>query len=113
MTSVTSLLAQLRASGVVIRSEKGRLIVEGPAGAVTADLRAQLALNKAELITALTADPVQGTCTAEAVDVVAALLALAYKRYARVQRVGSEQSHDPTDVALAISHGQSVHGVVQ
>jgi hypothetical protein len=51
--NAASLLAQLRGAGISITSNAGRLILDAPAGAVTAELRAELVKRKAELIATL------------------------------------------------------------
>jgi hypothetical protein len=113
MSRITSLLGELRAAGVSIRSEGGRLIVEAPAGLVTAEIRAQLVKCKAELVSALEPDlspPSEDTIEAGAFREVAGLLAIAYQRYARIQRVPADQPKDSTLQQLALSVGESVHG---
>ena len=53
MNSAASFLSSLRAAGISIRTQGGRLTVEAPAGVVTQRIREQLVHRKAELIEAL------------------------------------------------------------
>jgi hypothetical protein len=53
MIATAIMLAELRAAGVSISCEGGRLIVEAPRGAVTSEKRAELASCKPELLLAL------------------------------------------------------------
>lgn len=55
MTTGAALLQDLTARGVVLTAEAGRLRFRGPAGAVTPDLRRQLAAHKAALVALLSA----------------------------------------------------------
>jgi hypothetical protein len=114
MSGAASLLSNLREAGISIRSADGRLIVEAPAGVVTAQMRAELARHKTELVAALEssmghltrADPI----TSEALREVAGLLAVAYQRYAGIPRVPAEEPENPTLPQLALSARESVHG---
>jgi hypothetical protein len=56
MSCAISLLAKLRAAGVSISSQHGRLIVEAATGIVTQQLLEELAKYKGELISALQLD---------------------------------------------------------
>lgn len=114
MSGITSLLGELRAAGVSIRLEGERLIVEGPTGAVTPEMRAELVRRKAELVSALESDPGcpprEDPITLEAFREVAGLLALAYQRYAKIQRMPVDQPKEPPLQPLALSESKSVHG---
>jgi hypothetical protein len=113
MKAAASLIAKLRASKVSIRSEGGRLIVEAPSGVITAEVRAELAKRKSELLAALEAEiPEQDSALTHAQNEVAGLLAVAYKRYIAIPNVGAGRNTNSGDAALAKSPGQSVHGVV-
>jgi hypothetical protein len=107
-------LLQLRDAGITIDYQGNRLIVEAPTGAVTAELRAELVMRKAELIAALENarehvrdDPRVNVARGE----IAALLAFAYRRYATIPRVGDDEANSGKH-ELANSAGSSVHGVV-
>ena len=100
--------------GIAIRSEDDRLILEAPAGVITAEVRGELVKRKAELISALNLEhnhPVDLTLD-ESQKEIAALLATAYRRYAAVQRVGQDRPASSIDYELAKSENSSVHGVV-
>ena len=112
MTTAASLLAYLHAVGILIRSEKGCLVVEGPCGAVTPEIRSQLAKRKTELITIIGLEEehrANGTTTVEALREGASLLASAYQRRRRIRRTPEAEA----DAELALSGGQSVHECVQ
>jgi hypothetical protein len=114
MTTVP-LLVKLRRVGVVVSAKAGRLILDAPAGVITAELRRELADRKTEIITALLAEsvrPDQDSALTEARHVVADLLATAYQRYSAPRRAGSDQRKDSGDGELANSSVSSVHGVV-
>ena len=108
----TSLLAKLRAAGAEVSVDHGRLIIDAPAGAVTAKMRTQLVKHKSELIGTLDAgqmcpgDPVLD----EARHETASLFALAYRRHAAVGPVKGAGGASGDD-RLANSCGKSVHGV--
>ena len=114
MSRITSLLGELRVAGVSIRFDGGRLIVEGPTGAVTPEMRAELVRRKAELVSALDPDPgcprSEDPITLEAFREVAGLLAVAYQRYAKIQRMPVDQPKEAHLRPLALSGGESVHG---
>jgi hypothetical protein len=114
MSGITSLLGELRAAGVSICFEGGRLIVEGPTGAVTPEMRAELVRRKAELASVLESDPgypsSEGPIAARAFREVAGLLAVAYQRYAKIQRIPVDQPKEAALQPLALSEGKSVHG---
>ncbi len=66
MRSLDALFAQLAALGVRLEADGGTLKVRGPAGAVSADLKAELAARKPDLLAALTAaDPTTATGIAD------------------------------------------------
>ncbi len=112
MTTAASLLASLRAVGILIWSEKGRLVVEGPCGTITPAIRSQLAKRRTELITIITLEEehrANDTTTVEALREVAGLLAIAYQRRQRIRRIPEAEA----DAELALSAGQSVHECVQ
>src|SRR5258708_6156951 len=93
--SAASLLAKLRAVGVAISSEGGKLILEAPPGVVTAELRAELGERKTDLIAVLEAANNHRDEDQPLIDsrhVIAGLLAAAYRRYAAVQRVGADRA---------------------
>jgi hypothetical protein len=113
--SAASLLAQLRDEGISISSNAGRLVIDAPVGAVTAELRVELVKRKAELIATLeTAHGVlhEDAPLTEARTEIARLLAIAYRRYAAIQRVGPDRAVISGKDDLANSGGTSVHGVV-
>lgn len=115
MNAAAILKAKLRAAGVRFRREGTRLIVEAPAGVITAQLHTELANRKTELIAALEAEALSMTedpAATEATGEIAGLLAGAYRRYTAVQRVPANRSGDPRDAELALSVEPSVHGVV-
>lgn len=107
------MLCDLRAAGVSIRSEGGRLIVEAPAGAVTEEMRAQLVRRKAELVSALESDrcylPSEDPIAAEALHEVGGLFAVAYLRRVSDPRVPVNQPKDMANKELAFSSIPSVH----
>lgn len=112
MSGVRPILAALRVKGVSIRSERGRLIVDAPWGAISPDLRAKLLTRKTELIEALgvearlwSDDPI----ARESLSKVAVLLAKAYEGYSRVQRLEPNRPDDSVQNELALSALQSVH----
>jgi pyochelin synthetase len=114
--SAASLLAKLRAVGVAINSEGGKLIIEAPPGVVTAELRAELVERKADLIATLEAADDhrdQDQPLIDARHVIAGVLAAAYRRYTAVQRVGTERAGNSGKDRLANSGETSVHGVVE
>lgn len=115
MTTATSLVASLRASGISIWAENRRLLVEAPQGTITPEIRSQLTKCKGELISTLEfeekhrgKDPV----TVEASREVASLLVAAYRRWQKIPRI-PEVLDDPPKGELALSPGQSVHGCEQ
>src|ERR1019366_108056 len=115
MTAATSLVASLRAAGILIRSEGGRLVVEAPRGTITPEIRSQLAGRKTELISIISLEEehrANDATTVEALREVAALLATAYKRRQRILRV-PEAAADAVNAGLALSGGRSVHECVQ
>jgi len=80
-----------------------------------AELRAQLAKRKAELIAFLENAHGQvqdDAMLAEACGQIADLLAMAYRRYAAIPRVGDDQANSGKH-ELANSPAQSVHGVAE
>lgn len=108
------LLKSLRATGISISSERGRLIVEAPAGVLSAQLRAELVRRKPEVIAALEVEqqsPENGT-QLEVQNEIASLLATAYRRHAAIQRVGTDRGEGSVDCGLANSDVSSVHGDV-
>ena len=113
--NTASLLAELRVAGIAISSEGGRLIVEAPPGAVTAELRAELMKRKAELLATL--ETAHGhvdkdlPVTRARIE-IAQLLAIAYRRDAAIQRVSSDQPESSVNGQLANAHRSSVHGDV-
>jgi hypothetical protein len=110
--STQEFLSVLRARGISISNCDGRLIVEAPEGAVTAELRGELIKRKAELIATL--EPPQprthGSGLLEASNAVASLLAMAYRRHAAVARVGTDRKASVADCGLASAGPSSVHG---
>jgi hypothetical protein len=115
MRTATSLLASLRAVGILIRSEEGRLVVEAPRGIITPEIRSQLAKRKTELVSILKLEEehkANDAITAEALRKVAALLATAYQRRQRIPRI-PEVAGYPLNIELALPAGQSVHGCEQ
>jgi len=52
------------------------------------------------------------SAASDAREEIAGLLATAYRRYAAIQRAGSDQRKDSGDGELANSRRSSVHGVV-
>jgi TubC N-terminal docking domain len=112
MTTATSLVSSLRAAGISIRVERGRLLLEAPRGTITAEIRSQLASCKAELISILELEEehrAKDPTTVEALREATALLATAYQRWRRIPRI-AEVSGDPLNAELALRAGQSVHG---
>jgi len=101
-------------AGVSISAQRGRLIVEAPPGVVSAELHAQLRERKAELIAALEAEcvPPDESIVLGVRREIADLLAIAYRRYAAVQRAGAYRPEDSGKGGLANSDAPSVHGVV-
>jgi len=114
--TAASLIANLRNSGVTLRCEGARLVVEGPAGIITPEIHAQLLQRKGALLAALAEESSgHAGCDCEAADAVreiGGLLALAYRRYSAIQVVGSDPRKDSGDAGLANPRGSSVHGVV-
>jgi hypothetical protein len=113
MSHAASVLARIRAAGISIHAEGGRLIVEARLGVISSEVRAELAQRKSELIQALVEEqrrPERGVDdVTEAVAEVARLLVIAYQRYTKVQRVPLGQV-DSVNKELALSPGVSVHG---
>ena len=110
-----SLLAQLRDKGISVSAEAGRLIIDAPAAVVTPQLRANLVKHKAELIAAL--ENANGSVNENPqVDVarreIARLLAIAYRRWRTIWRVGQDRHAASGKSELANSPETSVHGVV-
>lgn len=108
-----ALLESLGAVGISVSSERGRLIVDAPAGAITSQLRAELVSKKAELIAALEMKlhPIDAI-RLEAQKEIAGLLAIAYQRRAAIQRVCAGRNENTVDSGLASSGKSSVHGGV-
>jgi|ERR1019366_1791295 len=112
MTAAASLVASLRAAGILIRSEGGRLLVEAPCGSITPEIRTQLAKRKTELVSIIRLEEehrANNVTTVEALREVAGLLATAYQRRQRIRRIPEAAA----DAELALSGGQSVHECVQ
>lgn len=113
--NATSLLAHLRVAGVSISAEHGRLIVEGPTGVVTEELRAELLRCKEELIARLEESHSRGEedlNLAEAQREISDLIAVAYRRYTAIQRVAQDRPPNSGGKELANPSGSSVHGGV-
>ena len=113
--SAASLLSRLRTAGISLSHEGGRLIVEAPSGVITAEVRTELAKQKLELIAALDAQRARldgDLALTTARQQIAHLLAIAYMRYAAVQRAGRDHQEGSSGVSLANSDEASVHGVV-
>jgi hypothetical protein len=112
--STVAFLEALHARGISIDANGGRLMIEAPEGAVTAELRGELLRRKTEIIAAL--DAVQQRPEAsnliEVQNEVAGLLAIAYRRHSAVQRVGADREAAGADCGLASAGGSSVHGDV-
>jgi hypothetical protein len=109
------MLVALRANGISIRAVADRLIVEGSPGKITPEIRTELFRFKQDLLAALELESSEmldedPTVTA-AIAEVAGLLALAYKRYSRAQRISADPLDAGDDSRLALSLAQSVHGV--
>jgi TubC N-terminal docking domain len=111
--SASSFLVQLRSVGISVNVEGDRLIVDAPADVVTAELRAEIAVRKTELIAALEVghDDLDNSDLIEVRREIADLLAIAYRRYAAVMRACDHQP-SPGTHELANSRRSSVHGVV-
>lgn len=116
MSGATSLVASLRGMGATLRREGTRVVVEAPSGVITLEIRGQLAESKRELLEVLAKDsPAYAGFdhqAADAVHEISSLLAIAYRRYSAVQRVGSDRRNDSGNGDLANSSESSVHGVV-
>lgn len=56
--STNALIADLATRGIEVRTREGKLVLDGPASALTDQLIADLRQRKAELLVALQADPV-------------------------------------------------------
>ena len=116
--SAASLLAQLRDEGISISSNAGRLVIDAPVGAVTAELRVELVKRKAELIATLeTAHGVlhEDAPLTEARTEIARLLAIAYSSATPRFNVSGQAIDWPVISGkddLANSGGTSVHGDV-
>jgi hypothetical protein len=112
--STQEFLGALRAAGISISAASGRLLIEAAEGVVTAKLQAELVSRKADLIAALET-PQQRTLASDVLDAqseVASLLAIAYRRRAKVSRVGTDRKTSGADCSLANSDARSVHGDV-
>jgi hypothetical protein len=113
MNLATSVLARTRAAGISIHAKSGRLIIEAPQGLVTSEVRAELAQQKTELMRALAEEQRKqergDDAVTQAFAEIAGLLATAYRRYAKVQRVPLG-STDSVNKELALSPVVSVHG---
>src|SRR5262249_16886123 len=112
--TAAALLGSLRAMGVAIRSEDGRLIVEAPAGLITAEVGRGLGGKKPELVRALHLEHkhLVDSTLREGQNEIAKLLANAYRRYSAIQRVSEDQPGNSGNDELAKSDISSVHGVV-
>jgi hypothetical protein len=113
--SATSLLSHLRTAGISLSHERDRLIVEAPSGVITAELRTELAKQKAELIAAIDAQRARSDgdlALTTARRQIPGLLAIAYMRYTAVQRAGRDHQEGSSGDSLANSDEASVHGVV-
>jgi hypothetical protein len=111
--SASSFLVQLRSVGISVSVEGDHLIVDAPAGVVTAELRAEFAVRKAELIAALEVghDDLDDSDLIQVRREIADLLAIAYRRYAAVVRAGDRQPSSGIHELANFQHS-SVHGVV-
>jgi hypothetical protein len=112
--NAAALLSMLRNAGATISSGRGRLIVEAPPGVLTAAVREDLAKHKAAVLALLGATPKntdEDPILHEAFREITNFLVVAYRRYAAVSRVGQDRISD-SPPKLAISSGESVHGVV-
>lgn len=113
--TAAKLLTKLRSAGIMISHDKGRLIVDAAAGAVTPETHAQLLARKPELIAALQAERLgPSSCDdamAESATEIAGLLAIAYRRSCAIQHVANNRPNSG-DSKLANPSGSSVHGGV-
>ncbi|HXP87807.1 MAG TPA: hypothetical protein VN841_23950 [Bryobacteraceae bacterium] len=115
MTGASSLISRLRAAGISISSQDGKLLVEAPKGAVTAAIRAELGENKVELIAALAVTPAlsdEDSRVGAARREIARLLAAAYRRSQKVHPNGLSVTRISGNSELANSRTVSVHGGV-
>ena len=115
MSAASSLITKIRAHGISLHREGGRLIVEAPAGVITPDLRVELGRLKQELLSQLDLESRKESVEDAAANAIcenAGLLAIAYVRYKAVQRATIDQPGVPTS-KLALSSEPSVHGVVE
>lgn len=109
----TTLLSRLRSAGISIELRDCDLVVRAPKGVVTPKLHAKLVKQKRALVAAIREEALGLDLAAtDALVVISELLASAYRRYCAVQRVGSDESKEPVNEALANSSPQSGHGVV-
>jgi TubC N-terminal docking domain len=111
---VPSLLVRLRATGVSISGEGERLVIDAPKGVITAELRAEVASMKFEILRLLEAEAAAAEKDfqlAKAIDAAAGLLAGAYKRHPG-PRPWADQTPTSSDSTLALSGDTSVHGGV-
>jgi len=119
MTASKSLLVSLRASGISLRVEDGRLLVEAKRGTITPEIRSLLVNRKVELISTLEledAPRVQDPIDGEAIKVVTGLLVIAYQRFKRtptIPEVPLAGTQHSAPNRLALSAPQSVHGCEQ
>lgn len=112
--SAVSLLTQLRAAGASITCDRGRLIIEAPAGLMTPELRTELVKYKAELIAMVKATSGNIGTDAETIEArnrIAGLLAMAHRRIVAMKCAGERQA-TPGNHELAKLPRSSVHGVV-
>jgi hypothetical protein len=104
MSRASFLIKRLRGAGASIQSTGSGLVVDAPKGVLTLDLRAELASMKREILLELQGEAENAANPselAEASQLVASLLASAYK-----------QLNAQRDSRLALSKPESVHGDV-
>jgi len=112
--SAWSLLAQVRDLRGSITCDGTRLIIEAPAGAITAKLRIELSKHKRELIAMLAPGTGNIRDDAEVIGArsrIARLLGVAYGRMINMKSAGDHQPSQGVH-ELANSRHSSVHGVV-
>jgi hypothetical protein len=105
------LLAKLRASGVSIRSEGTRLVLEARPGIITPKLREEITRSKAAILATLAHENNAGCgwdADLEPISEVARLLATAYLRHSQTHQALGNAGDDK----LACAAPESVHGGV-
>ena len=110
MNPSPSFIDKLRGAGVVLRMNGDRLLVQAPAGVVTAELREEIVRRKPELISAIQGSSSKTPAEPDSLREIANLLTAAYQRYVAIPKPHAEQRIESAPAGVALFGTTSVHG---